>query len=60
MRDIHDPPNHLKGAIHRRVRYTIFQLAIANERLQHRHVDRIPLQGSLAQKSSGRSTNRWR
>jgi len=45
MRDIQYPPNHLECAIDRRVRDTILQLAIANERLQHRHVDRIQLQG---------------
>src|SRR5271170_6070341 len=43
MRDIQYSPNHLECAIDRRVRDTIFYLAIPNERLQHRHVDRIQL-----------------
>src|SRR6202046_699993 len=45
MRDIQYPPNYLECAIDRRVRDTILQFAIANERLQHRHVDRIELTG---------------
>jgi hypothetical protein len=45
MRDIQYPSNHLECAIDRRVRDTIIQLAIANERLQHRHVNRIQPQG---------------
>src|SRR6202789_2061021 len=46
MRNIQYPSNYLECAIDRRVRDTILQLAIANERLQHRHIDRIQLQGS--------------
>ena len=46
VRDIQYPPNHLEGAIDRRVRDTIFRLAIADERLQHRHIDRLQPQGS--------------
>src|SRR6202167_2035896 len=46
MRDIQYPPNHLECAIDRRVRDTVLQLAIADEWLQHRHIDRIQLQGS--------------
>ena len=46
MRDIQYPPNHLECAIDGRVRDTIFYLAIANKRLQHRHINRIQLQGS--------------
>src|SRR5450631_4302696 len=45
MRDIQYPPNHLECAIDRRVRDTILQLAIADERLQDRHINRIQLQG---------------
>src|ERR1700733_6955349 len=45
MRDIQYPTNHLECAIDGRVRDTILRLAISNERLQHRHVDRIQLQG---------------
>jgi hypothetical protein len=41
MRDVQYPPNHLESAIDSRVRDTILRLAIANVRLQCRHIDRI-------------------
>src|ERR1700728_2201462 len=41
MRDVQYPPNHLESAIDGRVRDTILRLAIANVRLQCRHVDLI-------------------
>jgi hypothetical protein len=41
MRDIQYPSNHLERAIDGRVRDTILHLAIANERLHGRHVDRF-------------------
>jgi hypothetical protein len=41
MRDVQYPPNHLESAIDGRVRDTILRLAIANVRLQSRHLDRI-------------------